>query len=413
MTESDVPRVALVALGARGERGQVEAGRPAFGVLDQLVDLGVLELQRGGAQQHLGLAPAEGELVRPELEQRPAGPQRGHRQVGQDPTGEHDHRPGRDVPDERSDGRDRVVRQRVRAVEHEHERRAARGDRRAEALQCLGRRGPALGGQRLERRLRQRLDPVERGGDEAQERDRVVVALVDRDPGERTHVARRPLREQRRLAVAGRRHHQHQREGARRAQAVDQRRPRDRARQERRNAGLRVGDLERQRWRARGTDEHGLRPRPAQACAAGISRCGNARELDHPEASGRRAAVRRHSGLPSWRTWDPLARVCEVAAISAIRGSADCPAANTVQITTICRPGCTGLSCRFRAPLRYWLRDMYCCRNRTGRGGARGFFPTAAPRGRRSGRALPFSATPDRYRPANAGRLAWAEVVRP
>ena len=149
----DVPRVARVALCARGERCQVEAGRPAFGVLHQLVDLGVLELQRGGAQQHLGLAPAEGELVRPELEQRPAGPQRGHRQVGHDPTGEHDHRPGRDMPDERSDGRDRVVRQGVRAVEHEHERRAARCDRRAEALQCLGRRGPALGGQRLERRL--------------------------------------------------------------------------------------------------------------------------------------------------------------------------------------------------------------------------------------------------------------------
>ena len=305
------------------------------------------------------------------------------------------------------------MRQRVRAVEHEHERRAARGDRRAEALQCLGRRGPALGGQRLERRLRQRLDPVERGRDEAQERDRVVVALVDRDPGERPHVARRPLREQRRLAVAGRRHHQHERERARRAQAVDQRRPRDRARQERGNAGLRVGDLERQRWRARGTDEHGLRPRPAQAGAAGISRCGNARELDHPEAPVVELRCGGILGCPPGGRGIP-SREYARSRQSALSG--DPP---IVRLQTPCKsPRFVGRAapvCLAGSERRCDTGCGTCTAAATAPGGAaQGVsFRPPSPRGRRSGCALPFSATPDCYRPADAGRLAWAEVVRP
>ena len=59
----------------------------------------------------------------------------------------------------------------------------------------------------------------------SEQRDRVVVALVDRDPGERPYVAAGPLGEERRLAVPGGRDHEHEREGARRAEAVDQRRP--------------------------------------------------------------------------------------------------------------------------------------------------------------------------------------------
>ena len=267
-----------------------------------------------------------------------------------------------------------VVRQGICAVEHEHERRAARCDRRAEALQCLGRRGPALRGQRLERRLGQRLDPVERGSDEAQQRDRVVVAFVHRDPGERTHVARRPLREERRLAVTGRRHHQHQRERARRAQAVDQRRPRDRAGQERRHAG---SSSRRPRTaavaRSGAPTSTAFAPTLRRLALRGSAGAGTLVSSIIRKFPAVELRVRRHSALPSWRTWDPLARVCEVSALCAIRGSADFSAANTVQITTICRPGYTGLSCRFTAPLRYWLRDMFCCRNRTGRGGARGF----------------------------------------
>src|SRR6185503_13698634 len=205
----------------------------------------------------------------------------------------------------------------------------------------LGRRRPALGGQRLERRLRQRLDPVESGRDQAQDRDRVVVALVDRDPGEGTHVTRRPLREQRCLAVARGRHDQHEREGARRAQPVDERSPRDRSGQELGSARLRVGDLERQRWRARVTDEHGLRARPAQAGVPGITRCGDAYKLDQPGSP----VVERYGGILSCPPWGRGIPSRKYAGSGRSWLSGDTPtgqATNTVQITTICTPGCTG-----------------------------------------------------------------------
>ena len=49
---------------------------------------------------------------------------------------------------------------------------------------------------------------------------RIVVVFVDCDPGERAGVAIRPLRQQRGLAVAGRRHDDHERERARSAKAT-------------------------------------------------------------------------------------------------------------------------------------------------------------------------------------------------
>jgi hypothetical protein len=99
----------LVALGTGGKRAQVEPGRPTLGALDEVVDLVVVELQACRTQEQLGFPPAERELIWPELEQRPARPQRRDRQLGDDAAGEHDHRSGRDVPDECSHGRDRVA----------------------------------------------------------------------------------------------------------------------------------------------------------------------------------------------------------------------------------------------------------------------------------------------------------------
>ena len=71
----------------------------------------------------------------------------------------------------------------------------------------------------------ERLDPIERRGDVLEQDVRVVVALVDRDPGERARVACGPLGKECRLAVAGRCDDEHEREGAGGAKPVDERRP--------------------------------------------------------------------------------------------------------------------------------------------------------------------------------------------
>ena len=55
----------------------------------------------------------------------------------------------------------------------------------------------------------QRLDPVDRSGDVPEENERVVVASVDRHPRDTPCFGRRPLREQRGLAISRRSDHQH------------------------------------------------------------------------------------------------------------------------------------------------------------------------------------------------------------
>ena len=75
-------------------------------------------------------------------------------------------------------------------------------------------------GQRVEHLGRERLDPVNRGRDVAQEHHGVVVSPVERDPRERTRIGLGPLRKQGRLAVPGRRDHGRERR-ARRAEPCD------------------------------------------------------------------------------------------------------------------------------------------------------------------------------------------------
>jgi hypothetical protein len=89
------------------------------------------------SQQDLGLAAAERELVRTDLEQGLPGPDRGDRQLRHDPARQGDHRPGGHSFDERGECRDRVAREPIGAVEHENERRRARGDRFGQARQRL------------------------------------------------------------------------------------------------------------------------------------------------------------------------------------------------------------------------------------------------------------------------------------
>jgi len=74
------------------------------------------------------------------------------------------------------------------------------------------------------------LVDLEGGGDVPQQHDRIVVALVERDPRKGAAVARRPLREDSCLPIAGRSNDGGGRDRRRRPQSVHERRTRDRSR---------------------------------------------------------------------------------------------------------------------------------------------------------------------------------------
>ena len=77
-------RVARRAAPVGGEPGEVEAGRPALGLLEQVVDLVGGELGAGRAQQLLGLAAIHRQVVAADLDDVAVGPQHrdGEREAG-------------------------------------------------------------------------------------------------------------------------------------------------------------------------------------------------------------------------------------------------------------------------------------------------------------------------------------------
>jgi hypothetical protein len=132
----------------------------------------------------------------------------------------------------------------VGVVEDEEKRQAARAER------ACGARGEWSRIRRLPLRREQakesfveRLDPVDRGADVLQEDERVVVALVDRNPGNAAVLCRGPLGEERRLAVAGTRDDA---DDARRlsSKPVHERRSCDDALAKRRRSELRLDHVE-------------------------------------------------------------------------------------------------------------------------------------------------------------------------
>ena len=157
---------------ARRQGGEVEAGRPPLGAVEEGVDLDVLELHVRGPQQDLGLAAAQRKLVRADLEQGATRPERGDREIRRDTAGECDHRPGRNVLQERCQRRDRVARERICAVQHQDEGRLAAAQRIGEAGQGLRPDGSVLERERLERPRVDRLDAVERRRHVPQKRER-------------------------------------------------------------------------------------------------------------------------------------------------------------------------------------------------------------------------------------------------
>ena len=165
------------------------------------------QVDASGKEDGARIVIAELEIARVDQGPSTAGKDPGERQTTWRAAGEHELGAAVQVARERNEHVGRVgLGQTIHIVEDQDERGRLSGesrskarhgdrpDRRAGSGQGLGDIGPERGG------------PAEREGDVREEDGRIVVALVDRQPGEGPRVALRPLREERRLPVSGRRH---------------------------------------------------------------------------------------------------------------------------------------------------------------------------------------------------------------
>ena len=103
------------------ERCEVEPGRPAFGSLDEVVDIsGSSPSSRRSLRSSVGLGAREAELVGAQLDQRPVRAERRQRQRGLVPRREHELERGGRVIDEPGDAvARRAAREPVEVVENE------------------------------------------------------------------------------------------------------------------------------------------------------------------------------------------------------------------------------------------------------------------------------------------------------
>ena len=110
----------------------------------------------------------------------------------------------------------------VHVIQDQHHRRRHRRKSRPQPGDDRARHRARGGSKRIEYPPADRLDRIERFRDVAEQDFRVVVCFVDRYPRERLTVTLGPLRQQRRLAVAGRRDHRNDRARAGPRQTFDQ-----------------------------------------------------------------------------------------------------------------------------------------------------------------------------------------------
>ena len=260
------------------ERGEIDAGGPAFRALRHLRDLLVRHGQARAAEQQADLLLGEADLVDPEADDPGRRAQVGQRERKLGAAGQDDARGRRQVADDLPDDlKTLLVGEQVQVVDEQRER-ARRLERALEAGKHGRERAPRPG-QHLDEPPVADADAVEREREVGQQRDRVVVALVHAEPRDRLSVdVREELGEQRGLAVAGGR--DHERDVRRRlgTESSDELGARDRAVPQagRRELGLQQRERSRQRLEdTRGRELHG-RPhhaeltRPSGSTAASI-----------------------------------------------------------------------------------------------------------------------------------------------
>ena len=197
---------------AEREGGQVEPGRPALGALDQPRHQLVGQAHPGGRQQGVRFGVAERQLRGPQLRELPVGPPaaEGQRRIRPGSQGQLAAR-GEPLGQVADGDVTAPLGHQVQVIQHQDERLAARGagvdQRRQHHL--LQRRHAGV--EAVADRRIQAHDRTEGGQHAGDEGHRVVVDGLQRDPGKGPLVALAPQRQQRRLAIAGRRRHQHDR----------------------------------------------------------------------------------------------------------------------------------------------------------------------------------------------------------
>ena len=184
----------------------------------------------------------------PELEQLSVGTKLREAQPGLGPPAEHELRASRHVEEQCGKGVEALgVLELVHVVEDQHERFGSSSQRRDEARDPTRPQRVAGPTEPLEHRAVDRRAGVQRLRDVRQEDDGIVVAVVERDPGELATVACRPLREDDRLAVAGGCDDADDSTVALTGEAPDEPRALDEARPRRRHVELGPQQLERSR----------------------------------------------------------------------------------------------------------------------------------------------------------------------
>jgi hypothetical protein len=187
--------------------GQLQTGDPAFGASRQRRQAGRRQLQPCGIpQQRRRLFLGEAQVGGAQLSELAAGPQPRQRERRVGAAGHHQPQRGRQVLQQEAERLvDRLGLDQVVVVQHQHDRLGRTGqlvdhhgrDRLARTgLRALQEPGGLLGNPRGDR--------VQRGGDVAPEPHRVVVSLVQRQPGHRPPAASGPVGQQGRLAEPGR-----------------------------------------------------------------------------------------------------------------------------------------------------------------------------------------------------------------
>jgi hypothetical protein len=135
----------------------------------------------------------------------------------------------------------------VQVVEHQHHGLALLGERRAQARETARPQRASRRRERVEDLGPDAAVDVQRLGDVREKDDRIVVAVVERDPGEPAAVRCGPLAERRGLAVAGRCDDAGETSRSRPREALDEAGPRDVARPGGRDVELRPKQFERLR----------------------------------------------------------------------------------------------------------------------------------------------------------------------
>ena len=203
-----------VGMAAKRQRRQLEPHRPALGPFGQCGHRPEVEVRRDAAKQFRRLVEAEPEVGGAHLTQFTPAPVPGQAKGRIGTAGQHHAQLGRTVLEQEPDGRVHTFRtdQVVVVEDQQHVRQVWLGrdivDQRADQRVVTRRRRWAS--QRPQPPGNARTRQVESGQHVAPEPYRVVVSLIEGQPGDRPGHVPGTLRQENRLAVTRRRGHQHQ-----------------------------------------------------------------------------------------------------------------------------------------------------------------------------------------------------------